>query len=250
MSKACCTVPAVVVDDYTPKGTYTTLEGMKVYITGPTNAKSAILFLYDAFGYSPQGLQGADILASTTSHLILMPDYLPTDCLSLSDVPPDTPEKQAAIQRFMTGAGDIPSKVPLLRAHGHAIRSLYPSVQKLGVVGFCWGAKIVTLAAGGEDGKVFTASAQVHPAALSEADAEKLSGPQLLLASPDEDAAEVGKVKAVLEGRGDGVSAAETYEGMYHGWMGARAKLGEEKIRKEYERGYAQLAAWFAKVLA
>jgi dienelactone hydrolase len=36
---------------------------------------------------------------------------------------------------------------------------------------------------------------------------------------------------------------------MHHGWMGARAKLGEEENLKEYERGYNQLAAFFGKHL-
>ncbi len=69
ISKACCTIPAVVVDDYTPKGSYTTLEGMKTYITGPTSAKAAILYIYDAFGYSSQGIQGAVSLSQNQANI-------------------------------------------------------------------------------------------------------------------------------------------------------------------------------------
>ena len=62
-SKACCTVPPVVSNGYKEKGSFTTIAGMKTYVTGPSSAKSAILVVYDIFGFFPQTLQGADILA-------------------------------------------------------------------------------------------------------------------------------------------------------------------------------------------
>ena len=61
---SCCTVPPVVADGYKEKGEYMTIEGMKTYATGDKNAKSAILIIYDIFGFFPQTLQGADILAT------------------------------------------------------------------------------------------------------------------------------------------------------------------------------------------
>lgn len=62
-SHACCTVPPVISKGYSPKGDYKTIDGMKTYVTGPRSAKSAILVVYDIFGFFPQTLQGADILA-------------------------------------------------------------------------------------------------------------------------------------------------------------------------------------------
>jgi hypothetical protein len=32
-------------------------------------------------------------------------------------------------------------------------------------------------------------------------------------------------------------NVVETYEGMFHGWMGARANLEDEKNAREFERG-------------
>lgn len=63
-SHACCTVPPVVADGYKEKGEWTTIQGMKTYATGPKDAKTAILVVYDIFGFFPQTLQGADILAT------------------------------------------------------------------------------------------------------------------------------------------------------------------------------------------
>merc|ERR1711967_69641 len=53
-SHACCTVPPVQAEGYSPKGDYMTVEGMKTYATGPKNAKSALLVIYVIFGFFPQ----------------------------------------------------------------------------------------------------------------------------------------------------------------------------------------------------
>jgi hypothetical protein len=58
-SKACCTVPPVVSEGYKEKGEWITINGMKTYATGPKEAKSALLVVYDIFGTS---IAGADIL--------------------------------------------------------------------------------------------------------------------------------------------------------------------------------------------
>jgi hypothetical protein len=47
-------------------------------VTGPSTASSAILFIYDIFGYFPQTLQGADILATSDKdhqYLVVIPDF-------------------------------------------------------------------------------------------------------------------------------------------------------------------------------
>jgi len=49
-----------------------------VDVTGPASAKNAILVVYDIFGYFPQTLQGADILATSDekhSYQVFMPDF-------------------------------------------------------------------------------------------------------------------------------------------------------------------------------
>jgi hypothetical protein len=75
---ACCTVPPVQAE-YTPKGRYEVsrcsvqasewpgdphgrafqdIEGLHTYVTGPADAATAILFVFDIFKFSAQGLQG------------------------------------------------------------------------------------------------------------------------------------------------------------------------------------------------
>lgn len=78
-SKACCTVPPVVSEGYKEKGEFITINGMKTYATGPKDAKSALLVVYDIFGFFPQTLQGADILAHSDKdhqYQVFMPGEL------------------------------------------------------------------------------------------------------------------------------------------------------------------------------
>ncbi|KAL8643627.1 MAG: hypothetical protein Q9226_008229, partial [Calogaya cf. arnoldii] len=115
--QACCTVPPAVVGDYKAKGDYIDLDGMQVCTihstlsstdsllltqyssdtTGPSTATSAIFIIYDIFGFSPQALQGADILAHADQHhqyQVFIPDFFKGKPLPLSVFPPDNEEKK------------------------------------------------------------------------------------------------------------------------------------------------------------
>lgn len=60
-SRACCTVPPIVAEGYKEKGEWITVNGMKTYATGPSDAKKAILvvvcsivfFFFFSFSFSP-----------------------------------------------------------------------------------------------------------------------------------------------------------------------------------------------------
>jgi hypothetical protein len=76
----------------------------------------------------------------------------------------------------------------------------------------------------------------VHPGKLEAADAKALTIPHIVLASNGEPEDVVSEYKEILVGEGK-PNVVETYGTMHHGWMGARAKLGEEENLKEYTRG-------------
>ena len=77
---------------------------------------------------------------------------------------------------------------------------------------------------------------------------ETLNVPHICLASPDEPADVVAEVKEILSRPGK-VGHVETFDAMFHGWMGARANLKDEANLKEYERGYNAVADFFNKYL-
>jgi dienelactone hydrolase len=83
---------------------------------------------------------------------------------------------------------------------------------------------------------------------LEAKDHEVLNVPHICLASPGEPADVVAEIKEMLSKPGR-TGYVETYETMFHGWMGARANLEDEKNLKEYERGYNAVADFYNKYL-
>jgi hypothetical protein len=72
---------------------------------------------------------------------------------------------------------------------------------------------------------------------MEQADAENLTIPHIVLASKDEPGDIVDHYTDILARNGIG-GHVETYTTMWHGWMGARARLDEKEGSAEYIRGY------------
>ncbi|KAK8040947.1 dienelactone hydrolase [Apiospora phragmitis] len=171
---------------------------------------------------------------------------------STAGSPADTPEKQALVKGWFDAVGDYRKSKPKLLGVRRAAGERFASVRSWGVFGLCWGGKAAVLASGEDnegEGRRINVSGTAHPGALDAADAEALSVPYIVLASEDEPADVVAQYKEIIEGRPDKTGVVETYSTMGHGWMGVRAKLDVEDDRKEYERGYKQVADFFGKYL-
>jgi dienelactone hydrolase len=95
------------------------------------------------------------------------------------------------------------------------------------------------------DPTLFSAAAQCHPAFMDSCDASTVRIPMCVLASGDEDAADVSKYSQCLKKE----KHIETFGDMVHGWMSARADLENERKKSEYERGYRTLLEFFGKYL-
>merc|ERR1712093_407871 len=219
-SAACCSIPPIVVKDYKEKGKYETIGGLKTYVTGSSNASKGLLYIYDIFGYFPQSIQGADILATSdedNQYQVFIPDWFEGKPADISWYPPDNDEKGKALGNFFQTTGAPPataSKVPTIV---EALTKAYPSIKTWGVVGFCWGGKIVSL----------------------------IKIPLCMLASNDELKEDVEKFEKNLKGE----KHVEIFGDQIHGWMAARADLEDERVKSEYERGYKTLLEFFAKHL-
>ncbi|EOO04129.1 putative dienelactone hydrolase family protein [Phaeoacremonium minimum UCRPA7] len=153
---------------------------------------------------------------------------------------------------FRTGPAGIEANVERLLKFRKALSEKYPAVDDhTAVGGLCWGGKVAVIAAGpGNEGlgRKFTASWTAHPGGLDAKDGEALTVPHILLASPGEPADVVAKYKEILSQPGK-VGHVETYGDMFHGWMGARAKLNDETNARQYEKGYKQVAEFLAKYI-
>lgn len=69
--------------------------------------------------------------------------------------------------------------------------------------------------------------------------------PTIMLASGDEPADDVKKFEDSLTV----TKHVEIFPDQIHGWMAARSDLKDEKVKKEYERGYKTLLEFFGKNL-
>ncbi|KIK71401.1 hypothetical protein GYMLUDRAFT_33563 [Collybiopsis luxurians FD-317 M1] len=246
-NQACCTIPPVQ-SDYTPQGSFKSVGNFnKVYVTGPSVSTSAIICVYDIFGYFPQTQQGADIIASTLKSAVFMPDFFePDEPFPHDPFPPTTDEGKQALQNFFGTTANPPKNVEKLIDFGKHLKM--NGFQQVGVYGFCWGGKITVLSAGADT--PFSAVSIVHPAMLSVEDSEKLTVPLAIYPSKDEPKDEYNKILAVLEKKSFAKqNDSKHYTNMHHGWAAARADLKNEENKKEFEDVYTRLVNYFQKNL-
>jgi dienelactone hydrolase len=103
------------------------------------------LVVYDIFGFFPQTLQGADILATGDQekpHRIFMPDFFEGKPADISWYPPDTDEKGQKLGEFFKTTAAPPKTVEKVKSVMDELKSSNPNIKEWGVVGYCWGGKV------------------------------------------------------------------------------------------------------------
>ncbi|CRG84228.1 putative AIM2 family protein C30D10,14 [Talaromyces islandicus] len=248
-SKACCETPVPgSVADYKEKGEWIEIDGRKTYISGSKTATRAVIYVFDIFGFSPQTLRGADILAhdlsASSPALVIVPDWFDGSVAEKAWVPPVTPEQQEKLGGFIQNKASPGLVVPRVLELSNAINKTFASVERLGIFGFCWGGKLASLACQ-DDKDSFVVAVQTSPARIDPEEAKKVSVPMALLLSGDEDT----ELAAKYAGNLTKDTLMESFEGQIHGWMSARGDLEDPKVKAEYERGYQVAGAFFNKHL-
>ncbi|KAI1778911.1 Alpha/Beta hydrolase protein [Hypoxylon cercidicola] len=243
-SEACCNIPPVVSKGYSAKGSYEELGGFKSYVTGPKDATKGIISIFDIFGFYPQTLQGADILATADhaqTYKVFMPDWFAGEPCPLEWFPPDTEEKQKGLGAFFqkNPPPGVAAKVP---GYVDAVSAKYPEIKSWAIIGFCWGGKVVSLVTSKPD-TVFKAGVECHPAMVDPSDASGIKVPLMMLASKDEPPEDVHKFEASLSGP----KHVEIFGDQIHGWMAARSDLEDERVRSEYTRAYETVLKFLSK---
>lgn len=141
-------MPPAVADNYEQKGKYITINGLRTYVTGPDNAPEAILSIYDIFGFFPQIVQGADILAySDKDHpkQVFMPDFFEENCANIEWYPPDTDEKGKKLGAWFENAAP-PKHLPKIPTIVAECEKVNPNIKSWGVIGYCWGKLLLKTA--------------------------------------------------------------------------------------------------------
>jgi len=241
-SAACCSVPPVVSKGYEPKGKYIEADGLKTYVTGSSSGKTGIFVIYDIFGFFPQTLQGADILATgdkEKAHQVFMPDFFEGNPADITWYPPDNEEKGQKLGAFFGGPAAPQKTLERIPKVLDVLKKEYPNISSWAIVGYCWGGKISALST--QEGTPFKAAAMCHPAMVDAKDAPKVTIPLAVLPSGDESKDDVGAFEKDLKVK----NVVEWFPTQIHGWMAARSNLEDPKVKSEYERGYKLLLDFF-----
>jgi hypothetical protein len=134
-SKTCCERPrAATAQGYEPKGTYEAHGGLTCYVTGPKDARKAIFFVYDVFGFQEETLQGADILSST-EYLVAMPDLFAGKPIQKEWFAQDTEEKKQKIADIMASIRDPHPHIEKVQSVLASLRQTFSAVEKWGAIG-------------------------------------------------------------------------------------------------------------------
>ncbi|CEL52172.1 putative AIM2 family protein C30D10,14 OS=Schizosaccharomyces pombe (strain 972 / ATCC 24843) GN=SPBC30D10.14 PE=3 SV=1 [Rhizoctonia solani AG-1 IB] len=245
---ACCSIPTVVPKDkYQEKGEYKPFgEFKKAYVVGDPDSDKAIIGVYDIFGYWPQTQQGADILAESLGALVIYPDFLDGKPWDNNNFPPKTDEDKQKLQEFFGGVANVGERVKNVVALAEKLKA--DGAKFVGTIGFCWGGKVVTVAAG--TGKTDAAVA-IHPAMLDVKDANNLKVPLGIFPSKDEPLDEYEKIiKSISNKPFASKNAYKVYSNMNHGWAAARADLDDPENKEEYEDVYGTTVTFFKGVIS
>jgi len=144
-----------------------------------------------------------------------MPDFFDGKPVDINIFPPQTDEHKATLGKFFETTGAPPKTVKRIPEIVKAVEEKYPNVKEWGIVGFCWGGKVVNLTLS-EKGTKFKVGAIAHPAMLDAKDAENVQVPLAVLASKDEDASDVKKFEEALKVE----KHVETFGDQIHGVSG------------------------------
>ncbi|EIW69118.1 hypothetical protein TREMEDRAFT_39389 [Tremella mesenterica DSM 1558] len=238
--KACCTLPPAEAE-YTPKGSYETLAGLKTYVVGPDldKAKGAVLCVYDIFGFSPQILQGADLL-SAGGFKVYMPDFCAGE-YATAEMFSGTPEGNAQKAKYFGGfPGRVDSQSKPVADTVKALKEL--GFKSIGGVGYCWGYKCLVVS---EGAGLFHAIVGAHPSFAAVTDADPISSPLLLLPSQAEDIEVMNAIAESVNARLPGKASVKAYPESVHGFAAARANLHNEVEKAKFHEAYTDMVDFF-----
>ncbi|WFD36133.1 carboxymethylenebutenolidase [Malassezia cuniculi] len=247
VNQACCTLKPVQVE-YEPKGTYEEIGGLKTYVTGSKESKRAIIGMFDIFGFWPQTLQGADLLAEATKSLVVFPNFFRDNNWPIDGFPPRDEDEAKRFGEWLETIGEFGARLKDLQNTVDALKG--EGFEKFGLYGTCWGAKAAVQASGANT--QFSGLVQLHPAFVNVEDAKKLTIPVAFFPSRDEPKEDVDAFWAAVQANSSIASKSQFkyYTNMHHGWAAARADLKDEDNYFAFQDVYTRVAEFFNDVLA
>jgi len=267
-----------VTQVYEPKGSLQMLGVTECYIVG--QGRSAIVVGTDVFGVeSGRTREICDILASSLLVMVVVPVFFSTRLPGGLDndhaetmISTSRENKKSPWWRKMGAYVGIACRLPGfirdLKSHNwEKIGAILNNdvlpylkqqgVEKIGIMGFCWGAWIAARASTSPD---FCCAAGVHPSTTSICSllsedhnylCDQVQCPTMILTAKNDDAClkEDGPIATAMAAKPFGADCVfKTFPDMKHGWVN-RAGLDNEKVARDYQVAMDMLKDFFSKQL-
>uniref|UniRef100_A0A0C9S9C2 TSA: Wollemia nobilis Ref_Wollemi_Transcript_8227_954 transcribed RNA sequence n=1 Tax=Wollemia nobilis TaxID=56998 RepID=A0A0C9S9C2_9CONI len=217
-------------------GRVETFHDLKVYVTGSSDVKAAVILISDIFGYEAPKLRKLADKVAAAGYLVVVPDYLYGDAYI-----PDSGKLQEWLKAHPPAKAveESAKVIDALKSRG---------ITTIGASGFCWGAKVVVELAKGD---VIKAGVLLHPSFVTIDDIKVVKVPIAILGaeidrtSPPE---LLKQFEAILSEKAEVDSFVNIYPGVSHGWT-VRYDENDETAVKNAEAAHATMLEWFDKYL-
>ncbi|KAL3680724.1 hypothetical protein R1sor_023680 [Riccia sorocarpa] len=242
-SEACCK-PAPAAEHF-DEGTTIKFGGLDAYVNpGLATAirTSAVILISDVFGYDKPLIRELADKTAARGFFVVVPDLFHGDPF----VPTDPQNPAGSISAWMpkhdaTDLIGLKAVIKQLREQG---------VKKIGVAGFCWGAK-PAMGLAVEDEPLIDSAVFCHPSLLTDDEVRSIKVPAQFLLSeidrqvPPERAA---AFKEILASKPEVESFLKIFPGMEHGWAVRYDVNVPEQVKAAHE-AHDDMLGWYKKHL-
>jgi dienelactone hydrolase len=206
-------------------------------VTGSSKATVALVVIYDALGFSPLNLQGADILSAPDSRhpfKVYIPDILQGNLADPSWYPPRTLDHEHIASQHFGPEG--PVKASRVTAHVRHLRDvLYRRFRAFAIMGHGWGANVALLSS--FQNSPFNAMVLANPSQLEPLDGSRVTIPGRVLTTKGID----HELVHAFENDLSVPKVIKTYRGANLGLASSRNDLESPGALEDYKKNYSTI---------
>lgn len=144
----CCS--GDIFEGYAPLGIEQAIGGIESYVAHPEKVlpKAGVVVIHDIFGWTLPNTRAICDMVAEKGYVCVMPNLYPGGAWPVEESPADNFGKPEFMKKFMgwIRENSVEKNVPILGSYLDAFREKYSSLEKVGIVGFCWGGALMHVA--------------------------------------------------------------------------------------------------------